>query len=80
MTEVEIEYCVPCGHRSRAIDVQEAVLDEFGRDVDRVALNTGTGGVFKIRVDGDVVYDKAEDGYDLDAIVDAVRDRHSATA
>ncbi len=80
MTEVEIEYCVPCGHRSRAIDVQEAVLEEFGREVDRVVLNTGTGGVFEVRVDGDLVFDKAEDDFDVDAIVEAVRDRHSATA
>lgn len=77
MTDVEVEYCVPCGHRSRAIEVQEAVLDEFGQEVDRVALKTGGGGVFKVRVDDDLVFDKEDDEFDLDAIVERVREQAS---
>lgn len=80
MTDVEIEYCVPCGMLPRAQDVQEALLEEFGERLDTVALKTGDSGVFEVRVDGDLVFDKDEDGYDVDAIVDDVGQRVGATA
>lgn len=80
MTSVEIEYCVPCGLRGRAIDVQEALLEEYGERLDRVALVTGDSGVFEVRVDDDLVYDKATDEYDVDAIVADVGEYVQATA
>lgn len=80
MTTVEIEYCVPCGHLNQAQGVQEALLTEFGQDVDRVALVTGHSGVFLVRVDGETVFDKKEDTFDVDGIVDEVRPRVEATA
>ena len=73
MTRVEIEYCVPCGMLNRAQDVSAALLRQFGEELDEVALVTGDDGVFVVRADGDVVFDKTEDGYDVDAIVRAVR-------
>ncbi|MDY6818792.1 MAG: Rdx family protein [Halobacteriales archaeon] len=80
MTSVEIEYCVPCGHLDRAQDLQRAILSEFGLEVDSVSLKTGDGGVFKVRTDGDVVFDKSEEAFDKDEIVDRVRGEVSATA
>lgn len=67
-TNVEIEYCVPCGHLNRAIDTQQAILEHFGREIDGVRLKTGHGGVFTIRVDGDQIYDKTK-GFDLNQII-----------
>lgn len=72
MPDVEVHYCVPCGHLERAQDVQGAILSEYGQDVDRVALKPGDGGVFTVTVDGEQVFDVDEDEYDLDTIVDAV--------
>ena len=80
MTSVEIEYCVPCGHLPRAMGLQEQLLEEFGQDVDGVRLKTGDSGVFKVRVDDELVFDKAEDEYDPDAIVAAVDTRARASA
>lgn len=80
MTQVEVEYCVPCGHRGHAMKVQEAILEEFGRGIDQVALKTGDGGVFKVRVDGELVFDKSEDEFSIDGIVESVRERRGATA
>ena len=73
MTEVEIEYCVPCGFLNRAEDVQHALLSSLGQDLDAVTRRTGDHGVFTVAVDGRTVFDKAEDDYDVDAIVRAVR-------
>jgi selenoprotein W-related protein len=75
MTNVEIEYCVPCGHLDRANDLQHTLLSEFGQDVESVALVTGDGGVFEVRADGETVFDKADEGYDEAAIFERVRER-----
>ncbi|PSP36497.1 selenoprotein [Halobacteriales archaeon QH_10_70_21] len=73
MAAVEIEYCVPCGFLNRATDVAEALLTTFGEDVDRVSLVTGDQGVFEVRVDDAVVFDKETDEYDIDEITRRVR-------
>ncbi|EMA39129.1 SelT/SelW/SelH family protein [Halococcus hamelinensis] len=73
MTDVEIEYCVPCGFLDRAEAIQHALLTSFGDDLDRVALVTGDHGVLEVRVDGQVVFEKEEDEYDVDGIVREVR-------
>ncbi|WP_435196171.1 SelT/SelW/SelH family protein [Natronomonas sp. EA1] len=75
MTRVEIEYCVPCGHLDRAIDTQRTLLELFGRQVDHVALRPGDGGVFVVRADGEPVFDKADEAYDIEAITERVRER-----
>lgn len=75
MTTVEIEYCVPCGFLERAQDVQYALLRSFGDQLDAVTLSTGDDGVFVVRADGEIVFDKSEDEFDVDEIVRAVRSR-----
>ena len=77
MTAVEIEYCVPCGFLERAEAVQHALLSSLGERLDRVALVTGDHGIFEVRVEGTVVFEKESDEFDVDAIVRAVRDETS---
>lgn len=62
-----------------ALDTADRILEEFGYDLDGVELTPGRGGVFKISVDDDLVYDMKERGYDVDEIVDAVADRSDVT-
>lgn len=73
-TDVEIEYCHPCGHLERAIGTQRVILNEFGRKLRAVTLLTGEGGVFKIRVNGEEVFDKSQ-GYDEAAILESITKR-----
>lgn len=73
MSEVTIEYCVPCGFRERALSLQAALLTSLERQLDAVHLVMGERGVFRVSVDGDIVYDKAEDDADVDEVVRAVR-------
>jgi selenoprotein W-related protein len=82
MVTVEIEYCVPCGHLHRALDIQQTILEEFGRDVDGVRLIPGSGGVFKIYADEETLWDKDAQGsgLDLDLITDDIRERVQASA
>lgn len=72
MTEIEIEYCVPCGFRKHALDIQENLLDELEEDVDRVALKPAHGGVVIVRVDGEQVFHSGEDEYDPDELIDTI--------
>jgi selenoprotein W-related protein len=69
---VEVEYCVPCGHLEQAINTQRAILTEFGQQLRAVALVTGEKGVFKIRVDGEEIFDKKM-GYDEAHILASIK-------
>jgi len=81
MSDVTIEYCVPCGFLDRAETVQHALLTSLGEELDSVALVTGEKGVFRVRVDDETIYDKDEDGdYDVDDLVATVRARTDAAA
>jgi selenoprotein W-related protein len=82
MTNVTIEYCVPCGLLEYAIETQQALLEAYGRDLDGVRLEPGHGGVFVVRADGDLVWDKNDhDGeIDLDAITETIGERTPAEA
>lgn len=71
--EIDIEYCVPCGLQDDAIAVQTELLSTYGRDLDRVSLTTGHGGVFRVTADGETVWDKDEEGgIDVAAIVSRI--------
>lgn len=81
MAAIEIEYCVPCGLLKYAIESQQVLLETYGRELDAVTLKPGHGGVFTIRIDGEPVFDKDEDGgYDLDTVTAAVAARIGAPA
>lgn len=75
MSTVDVEYCVPCGHRERALSTADDLLEAVGQDVEFVSLTPGDGGVFRISVDGETVYDAQESGYDAGAIREAVAER-----
>lgn len=61
---VTIEYCVPCGHLDRAIEVQRDLLARYGRNLGAVTLQPGAEGVFKVSVNGQLVLDAQQDGFD----------------
>lgn len=71
---VQIEYCVPCGHLARAMDLQKDILEKFGQRVEGVKLKTGGGGVFVISVGDDVIYRKPEE-FQLEAVLSEIERR-----
>lgn len=72
MTDVEIEYCHPCGFLDRAQDLEHAILEEYGLELDGVRLKVGDGGVFQVRVDGEQVFDVDDAEYDVESVVERV--------
>ncbi|TQQ82087.1 SelT/SelW/SelH family protein [Halonotius roseus] len=78
MSTIEIEYCVPCGFLDRALTVEEAICRQFADQLERVSLVMGDHGVFVVRVDDEIVFDKADDDFDVDDIVRQVRSHVAA--
>ena len=73
---VEIEYCAQCRWLPRAAWLAQELLGTFEGDIGHVALVPGTGGVFVVRVDGVVLWDRKADGFpEPSAVKRRIRDR-----
>ncbi|MEX2382236.1 MAG: SelT/SelW/SelH family protein [Opitutales bacterium] len=59
---VEIEYCTQCRWLLRAAWLAQELLTTFVDDLGEVALVPGKGGVLEVRVDGQTVFSRAEEG------------------
>jgi selenoprotein W-related protein len=59
---IEITYCTGCRWLLRAAWTAQELLTTFESDVREVALVPGSGGVFDVRVDGELVSSRKADG------------------
>ncbi|MFC8047128.1 SelT/SelW/SelH family protein [Nocardia sp. NPDC057353] len=77
MARVAIEYCTQCRWLLRAAWMAQELLNTFGTDLDEVALVPGTGGVFRITVDAEQIWERRADGGfpDIAQLKQRVRDR-----
>ncbi len=57
---IAITYCTQCQWLLRAAWMAQELLQTFGDDIGEVALIPGTGGIFTIGVDGEVIWDRKE--------------------
>jgi len=73
---VTIAYCTQCNWLLRAAWMAQELLSTFGNELGSVALVPGTGGIFEIRVDGELVWERKRDGGfpDVKALKQRVRD------
>ena len=73
---VTIAYCTQCNWLLRAAWMAQELLSTFGDALGSVALVPGTGGIFEIRVDGELVWERKRDGGfpDVRALKQRVRD------
>ncbi|WP_265523516.1 SelT/SelW/SelH family protein [Oerskovia flava] len=74
---VEITYCTQCRWMLRATWVAQELLTTFGTRLSEVALVPGTGGVFRVVVGDDVVWDRGVEGGfpEIPVLKQLVRDR-----
>jgi selenoprotein W-related protein len=74
---VEITYCTQCRWILRAGWLAQELLSTFDTDLGEVALVPGTGGIFEVRVDGELVWSRKEQGRFPEAkeLKQLVRDR-----
>lgn len=59
---VEIRYCRQCRFVLRAGWLAQELLFTFEDALGEVALVPGAGGVFEVRLDGDLLFSRAESG------------------
>lgn len=59
---IRIVYCTQCRWLLRAAWLAQELLSTFGPDLAEVTLVPGTGGIFEIRCDGDLLWERKRDG------------------
>lgn len=59
---ITIRYCTRCNWLLRAGWIAQELLQTFGEDLGEVALIPGSGGIYEIAVDGQVIWDRKADG------------------
>jgi len=57
---VEIEYCAKCRFLLRAAWMAQELLTAFEAELGEVALVPGSGGIFEVRLDGEVIASNRE--------------------
>jgi selenoprotein W-related protein len=74
---IVVTYCTQCQWLLRAAWMAQELLSTFGGELGEVALKPGTGGVFQITCDGELLWDRKRDGGFPDAatLKQRVRDK-----
>ena len=57
---VEITYCTKCKFLLRAAWLAQELLTTFESDIAEVALRPGSGGIFEVRLDGEIIASNAD--------------------
>lgn len=59
---VEISYCTQCHWLLRAAWLAQELLTTFEQDLNSVALKPGTGGIFEITLNGELIFSRKAAG------------------
>lgn len=74
---IEIEFCTQCRWLLRAGWMAQELLTTFPAELGEVALIPGSGGVFEVRVEGELIWSRKERGRfpEITELKRLVRDR-----
>ncbi|QRM33215.1 SelT/SelW/SelH family protein [Microvirga sp. VF16] len=61
-SRITITYCTQCQWLLRSAWLAQELLSTFGTDLGEVALVPGTGGMFQIAYEGEIIWDRKRDG------------------
>ena len=77
LPRIRIEYCTGCRWMLRAAWMAQELLTTFEKELAEVALCPGSGGVFRISIDGKQIWDRKQDGGfpDIKQLKQLVRDQ-----
>lgn len=75
--QIEIQYCTQCRWLLRAAWMAQELLTTFQSEIGGLTLVPGTGGVFEIRVDHEIIWSRADKGRfpEIKELKQLVRDR-----
>lgn len=60
--KVRITYCSMCNWLMRSAWMAQELLSTFSQELGEVTLEPGTGGIFEIRVDDVLIWERKRDG------------------
>jgi selenoprotein W-related protein len=74
---IEIHYCTQCRWMLRSAWMAQELLTTFEGEIGEIALRPGTGGVFEIRVNDQLIWSRADTGRfpDIKVLKQLVRDK-----
>ena len=74
---ITILYCTQCNWLLRAGWMAQELLNTFAEEIGVVTLVPGTGGIFEITLDGELIWERKRDGGfpDVKQLKQMVRDR-----
>jgi selenoprotein W-related protein len=74
---IEIHYCTQCRWMLRSAWMAQELLTTFETEIGEVALRPGTGGVFQVHVEGELVWSRADAGRfpDIKELKQLIRDK-----
>jgi selenoprotein W-related protein len=74
---IEIHYCTQCRWMLRSAWMAQELLTTFESEIGEIALRPGTGGVFEIRVNDQLIWSRADTGRfpDIKELKQLVRDK-----
>ena len=77
LPKIDIVYCTQCRWLLRAAWMAQELLTTFEQDLGGVTLVPATGGAFEVRVDGETIWSRKQQGRfpDLAELKQRVRDR-----
>lgn len=72
-----ITYCTQCNWLLRSAWMASEVLSTFSLEIGQVILQPGTGGIFEIQLDGELIWERKRDGGfpEVKQLKQMVRDR-----
>ena len=75
--EIAIEYCRQCRWMLRAAWMAQELLVTFEAELGGVTLRPGTGGIFEVRLGGETVWSRKEQGRfpEMKELKQLIRDR-----
>ena len=75
--KLTITYCTQCNWLLRAGWMAQEVLSTFSLEMGEVGLIPGTGGIYQIHLDGELIWDRKSNGGfpDIKHLKQMVRDR-----
>lgn len=57
---ITFTYCTQCNWMLRTAWMAQELLSTFGQDIGSVTLIPGTGGIFQVTLDGELIWDRKE--------------------
>ncbi len=62
MNKVEIKYCSQCRWLIRSTWMAQELLTTFEQELNELSLQPGTGGVFEVRANDQLIWSRKEEG------------------